>query len=286
MKYLPDEAVERLRRVADIPDLTGTRYRLIAEIGRGGMGAVYKAEDTVLGRMVALKVADHADDARGEAHIMAALEHPGIVPVHDAGTLADGRAFYAMKLVEGAPLSTYRATLAERLRLFQKICEAVAFAHSRGVVHGDLKPDNIMIGAFGEALVMDWGVAAIARCGIVAGTRGYMSPEQAAGSRVEAPTDIYALGAILRDLSRNEETRPALFSIIEKAMAERPDARYASAIGMRDDVARYVDGERVHAHRETLTERAARLFLRYRVWILLVGAYLVMRMIVLMLLHR
>jgi serine/threonine protein kinase len=279
--YLPDETVDRLRRALDIPDLAGTRYRLIEEIGRGGMGAVYKAEDTVLGRMVALKVADEVD-AAGEARIMAGLEHPGIVPVHDAGTLPDGRAFYAMKLVEGAPLSMYRAPLAERLRLFQKICEAVAFAHSRGVYHGDLKPDNVMIGAFGEALVMDWGVAAIARHGVLAGTRGYMAPERT----INMLADIFALGAILRDLTEHENARPALPSIVVKAMAERPEQRYASALELRDEVARYVDGEPVRAHRENVGERAARLFARYRTAVLLLVAYLAMRILLLIFLHR
>ena len=105
MKYLPDEAIGRLRRAASAPDFSGTRYRVIDEIGRGGMGVVYRAEDSVLGRTVALKV---LDDGEGEARIMASLEHPGIVPVHDAGNLPDGRTFYAMKLVEGAPLSEFR----------------------------------------------------------------------------------------------------------------------------------------------------------------------------------
>ena len=152
MKYLSDDAIARLRQVVDAPDVSGTRYRIVEKIGRGGMGAVYKAEDTVLGRMIALKVLDEENE---EAHIMAALEHPGIVPVHDAGRLPDGRVFYAMKLVDGVPLHDFRASLPDRLRVFQKICEAVAFAHSRGVTHGDLKPENIMIGAFGEALVLD-----------------------------------------------------------------------------------------------------------------------------------
>ena len=94
------------------------------------------------------------------AHTCAA-EHPGIVPVHDAGTLADGRVFYAMKFVEGERLDALAKrmdTLFDRLRIFQRICEAVAFAHARGILHRDLKPENIMVGPFGEVLVMDWGV--------------------------------------------------------------------------------------------------------------------------------
>ena len=276
MKYLPDEAIGRLRRAADTPDFSGTRYRVIEEIGRGGMGVVYRAEDSVLGRTVALKVMDDTATER-EARIMASLEHPGIAPVHDAGVLPDGRAFYAMKLVEGTPLSSYRAALADRLRVFQKICEAVAFAHSRGVVHGDLKPDNIMIGSFGEVLTMDWGVP-----GVVAGTHGYMAPETTAGPAA----DIYSLGAILRDLTGGQETRAALRAIIERSMARNPESRYASALELRDEVARYVDGQRVSAHREGFGERTARVFMKHRVAILLVAAYLVMRIALLVLLHR
>lgn len=252
------------------------------------MGAVYKAEDSVLGRMIALKVLDeeNLDEENNEARIMAALEHPGIVPVHDAGRLPDGRVFYAMKLVDGAPFNESHAPLADRLRVFQKICEAVAFAHSRGVVHGDLKPENIMIGAFGEALVLDWGVAALARRGSIAGTRGFVAPEQAAGEAMDARSDIFSLGAILREISSDQTARPALASIRARAMAVRPEDRYSSALELSAEIARYVDGEPVHAHRETLWERAARLFTRHSMWILLIAAYLIMRMLLLLFLHH
>src|SRR5262245_66610247 len=109
--WLSDAALRRLREAADTPDLEGTRYRLVQRIGRGGMGSVYLAEDDSLARRVALKVLD-VDDARGElaerlvreARVLARLEHPGIVPVHDVGRLADGRVFYAMRFVEGERL--------------------------------------------------------------------------------------------------------------------------------------------------------------------------------------
>lgn len=285
MSYLSDQAIERLRSAArqpaNPPDLTGTRYRLIEWIGSGGMGAVYKVEDTALGRVVALKVVEDSG-AVEEARIIAGLEHPGIVPVHDAGTLADGSVFYAMKLVDGSPLSEIRGALTDRLRLFQKICETVAFAHSRGVVHGDLKPSNIMIGAFGEALVMDWGLAARVTEPVRAGTIGYLAPE----SLLTPQSDIYALGAILRDLISNTNARPALHSIVAKAMADSPGDRYESALDLRDEVARYLAGEPVRAHRETFFERAGRLFARHRVAILLVAAYLAMRILLLIILHR
>src|SRR5438876_6943126 len=226
MKFLSDSALERLREGAEAPDLAGTRYRLLDRIARGGMGVVYTAEDENLRRRVALKVLDIPGtdgDLRNrlirEARVLARLEHPGIVPVHDVGTLSDGRVFYTMKFVEGHRLNKHVesiTTTLDRLRIFLRICDAVAFAHARGVLHRDLKPANIMVGPFGEVLVMDWGLAKILReevsrgareadpeatifekpkqtniagdateisvvtgHGTVMGTPGYMSPEQA-----------------------------------------------------------------------------------------------------------
>ena len=239
MNWLSDEAIARLQTASALPDLAGTRYRLIERVGGGGMGTVYLAEDSVLGRRVALKILDlpelRADlSARllREAQILGRLEHPGIVPVHDAGTLADGRAFYAMKFVEGERLDMLARridAIPDRLRIFQRICEAVAFAHARGILHRDLKPENVMVGPFGEVLVMDWGVAKILRedptpredhaevsvesspaetkpsktaHGTVLGTAGYMAPEQARGEidGLDERADIYSLGAILQFL--------------------------------------------------------------------------------------
>ena len=248
MKFLSDKTVDRLRRNVDVPDLSGTRYQLLERVARGGMGVVYAALDQTLDRRVALKVLDVpaadgelARRLNREARVLARLEHPGIVPVHDVGTLADGRVFYAMKFVEGQRLDKHIeavASLSDRLRLFLRICDAVAFAHARGVLHRDLKPANVMVGAFGEVLVMDWGLAKILReqsagvpeedpeatilhslealgghadateatqvtgQGTVLGTPGYMSPEQARGDVVQLDerSDIFSLGAVLRFL--------------------------------------------------------------------------------------
>src|SRR6185436_7473547 len=166
--------VERLREEAglsDFPDFDDTKYRLIRKIGSGGMGTVYLAQDTALGRKVAVKVMNIADPTGAlatrmirEARIVALLEHPSIVPIHDVGTLDDGRVFYAMKLVQGSRLDEHArlaGSLADLLRIFQKVCEAVAFAHASEVTHRDLKPENIMVGPFGEVLVIDWGVAKV-----------------------------------------------------------------------------------------------------------------------------
>ncbi len=341
MRYLSDRTVRHLRRVAEWPDLGETKYRLLEELGRGGMGTVYLAEDTVLARRVALKVVatsaarpGAAERMWNEARVLALLEHPGIVPVHDAGVLPDGRIFYAMKRVDGKRLDELAATLPrpERLRAFQRICEAVAFAHARGVLHRDLKPDNVMVGPFGEVLVMDWGVAKAlgggpdappadgtaaeeagrTAEGAVVGTLAYMAPEQAegAGSGVGVAADVYALGAILyflvagrapfdgraaerrvRGGSREEpvapravdpDVPPALEAIVQRAMAVDAAARYASVEGLSADVARYLDGDRVLAHREGVVERARRLFTRYQTPILIVLAYLVMRVVLLL----
>src|SRR5438128_8106250 len=176
------------------------------------MGTVYLARDSVLDLEVAVKVLDSvrddrpvADHLQQEARILARLEHPGIVPVHDFGRLPDGRLFYAMKRVRGERLDRWAAgvELHARLEVFLRICDAVAFAHAHGVVHRDLKPENVMVGEFGEVLVLDWGIArtGITDCGLrtaddglrtaddglrtadglVAGTPTYMSPEQARG---------------------------------------------------------------------------------------------------------
>src|SRR5438270_10900389 len=170
MKFLPDQIVSRLQTEMQTPNLSGTRYRALKLLGHGGMGAVWLAQDSILQRPVALKVltvenssADLAARLMQEAVVLARLEHPGIIPVHDAGTLADGRTFYCMKLVEGQTLDLYarKLPLRERLRLFQRIAEPLAFAHSRGIIHRDLKPANVMVGPCGEEVVLDWGLAEV-----------------------------------------------------------------------------------------------------------------------------
>ena len=236
MTFLPDAAIARLQAVANWPDFADERYTIVDEIGRGGMGAVYLALDDRLGREVAIKVSNGVPGAEverrinEEARILAALEHPGIVPIHDAGRLADGRLFYVMKRVRGATLSEHVSTvdsLSERLGIFERICDAVNFAHARGVVHRDLKPDNVMIGPFGEVLVMDWGMAhagAAEPAETIIGTHGFMAPEQARAETVDARADIYSLGAVLAWLAGDDAPRP-LRAICARAMASRPDDR-------------------------------------------------------------
>lgn len=288
MTWLSDDAVARLRSIVTEPDFTGTRYELIREIARGGMGAVYEALDRELSRHVAIKVLLPEHDIAGgaarlhaEASLIAGLEHPGIVSVHDRGTLADGSEYYVMKLVRGATLSSMKpGSVNELLRLFVRICEPVAFAHARGVVHCDLKPANIMVGEFGEVLVMDWGVA-----NGRGGTRGYMAPEQDAGS-ISPATDVFALGTMLRQMLAGNSVPRRLKAIVAKASADAPDARYGSARELADDILRFIDDQPVTAYREGILERAGRWAIRNRTLLAVVGAYLLMRAIVLIAVGR
>lgn len=327
MAFLGDKAIERLRSAGETPDFSGTRYALVEFLARGGMGAVYLAEDRVLNRSVAVKILDAADPDGSfaerlskEARVLAQLEHPGIIPVHDAGSLPDGRAFYVMKFVRGSRLDQFLSgipSLSERLRLFLRICEAVSFAHSRGILHRDLKPSNVMVGAFGEVLVMDWGLAKIffpvggteageiaasgvqpavragttvpapdaTGDGIVLGTPGYMSPEQAQGnsSDVDERSDIYSLGKLLEFFMRPAAAQAAsrtprpLVAICRKATETDRSKRYGKVRELAEDVSRFLDNVPVSAHRENLWDRAQRFYNRYQIAILLIAMYLLMR---------
>jgi serine/threonine protein kinase len=312
--FLSNQVVDRLRDVATWPDLEGSRYSGVRPLGSGGMGRVFAATDDTLGREVAIKIS-HAQvagadlDARlqREAQVLARLEHPGIVPVHDVGRLGDDRIFYVMKLVRGRTLADDQGACdseSATLAVFERVADAVAFAHAHGVVHSDLKPANIMVGPFGEVLVMDWGLATFLQAPpddhVRAGTPGFMAPEQAAGSRdAHAPaSDVYALGALLFWLFRRQ-TPPAdpaavslalrthrpsmprrLRAIILKCLALRPADRYAGAAGVVSDIARYRAGGAVEAMPETLLDRAARFGSRHLTIILLLGAYVLMRAVV------
>jgi Leucine-rich repeat (LRR) protein len=220
------------------------RYEIGRLVSQGGMGAILEARQAGIHRTVAMKVmlGETSEETMArfiwEARITGQLEHPNIVPVHEIGIDEREQIFYTMKFVNGVtlhealsrlkkeePEALRRFSLAELLNIFQKVCDAVAFAHSKGVIHRDLKPANVMLGDFGEALVVDWGLAkhladprddkmplagsAAAQCcatqtlnGSVLGTPSFMPPEQAGGepSKVDRRSDIYALGAILHML--------------------------------------------------------------------------------------
>jgi tetratricopeptide (TPR) repeat protein len=230
--------------VPSAPPTPGTRYVLGEEIASGGMGKVYRATDTVLNREVAVKVlqdkyAPTSGAARrfaDEARITGQLQHPAIPPVHDLGTLPDGRPFLAMKLIKGETLDDVlkarldpRAERGRYVAAFEAVCQGVAYAHAHGVIHRDLKPQNMMVGRFGEVQVMDWGLAKVlgtrpaaetdpestsveteinslrdsenlpTQAGSVLGTPAYLPPEQAIGAvdQIDRRSDVFGLGGIL-----------------------------------------------------------------------------------------
>ena len=292
------------------------RYEIKGELGRGGMGEVLLAYDARLARELALKVSHAPSTAAAagllrEATTTARLEHPSIVPVYDAGRLEDGRPYYTMPVLHGRSLADRiheSPTLAARLRLlraFVDACEAVAYAHSQGVVHRDLKPANIMVGTFGETRVVDWGVAS-AMGGppseIVVGTPSYMSPEQAEGAPVAASFDVYSLGATLHELltgsrpraglppdadippvrSRCPEVPPELAAVADRATQADPALRYPSAGALAEDVEAWFEGRRVGAYSYTLRELLRRFVVTWRVPIgvgLVMGAWLVLALV-------
>jgi len=325
MNWLSDNKVKEMLAVADEPDFGHTPYRLVRQIAQGGMGTVFLATDTRLNREVAIKVLNTSEMSRGmiermrrEAFIIASLEHPGIVPIHDVGELTDGRIFYVMKHVRGKRLDEYLnsdISSFDRLRLFRTSCEAVAFAHAHRIVHRDLKPENIMVGPFGEVLVMDWGIAKLldepeaivatdgkpsgstTAHGTILGTPDFMSPEQAKGDvdNVNERSDVYALGAILKFLLFSPEptagnTRARvprrLVAICQCAMAETPADRYPTARELALEIDRYLDGNPVNAYHENLGERLARWSSKHKVLLILILTYLLLRMILIIVLGK
>lgn len=207
-------------------------YTLVREIGRGGMGIVYEAEQQQPQRAVAVKMIRERALADGhrvrlferEIETLARLRHPAIASIYEAGRTANGRHYYVMELVRGVPLTEYvrlhRLALAPLLRLFGRVCQAVHYAHQRGVIHRDLKPHNIIIDADGNPKILDFGLArlgqangaigtATAEVGKILGTLPYMSPEQArispgAVAEIDVRTDVYGLGVILFELLTGE----------------------------------------------------------------------------------
>ncbi|MCK6546189.1 protein kinase [Myxococcota bacterium] len=212
---------------------TPDHLRVFRELGRGAMGRVHPATDRNLLRHVAMKRLDaslarvpmYRDGFVAEAQITGQLEHPNIVPVHELAVDERGVPYFTMKLVQGETFADWlrdpsrppgsAERLEDGLEIFLKVCDAVAYAHHRGVVHRDLKPDNVMVAEFGQVYLMDWGLARLTRTRPHSGARsvmetpgpvgtpGYMSPEQAAGdpSKMDERTDVFGLGAILYELA-------------------------------------------------------------------------------------
>ncbi|HEU4728222.1 MAG TPA: WD40 repeat domain-containing serine/threonine protein kinase [Kofleriaceae bacterium] len=290
------------------------RYLVLGEHGRGGLGRVSRAHDRELGRDVAIKELisrGSSTEARflREALITARLEHPGIVPVHEAGRWPDGTPFYAMKLVSGRPLRELiveRKTAEERLGLLHHViavADAIAYAHGRHIVHRDLKPANVIVGEFGETVVIDWGLAKDLTAsdepeigegspvashdseltveGMVLGTPAYMAPEQARGEPVDERADVYAIGAMLWELCALRRVLPAtaqrrrrmlrragidqdLATIIIKALDPDPARRYPDAGALANDLKAFTSGARIAARHYTLFAMLAHWIRRHR----------------------
>lgn len=240
------DAYPRIAKTREEAEVTEARYILEEELGRGSIGRVVSARDQHLSRYVAIKVLQEGHSVSrssmarfiAEAQIMAQLEHPTIVPVHEIGRMPGGLPYFAMKKVKGASLDTIlnhlrvgdseyirRYPLRRLLGVFVQVCQGIAYAHSRNVIHRDLKPANIMIGEYGEVQIMDWGLAKVMHrpsgekeeetvrtvwgsshlgtlYGSIAGTPSYMSPEQARGEidSIGPASDIFSLGLILAEM--------------------------------------------------------------------------------------
>jgi WD40 repeat protein len=278
------------------------RYQVLAEFGRGGIGRVSRAHDRELGRDVAIKeliTRNLLNEVRflREAMITARLEHPSIVPVHGAGRWPDGTPFYAMKLVSGRPLRDLmveRKTVDQRIGLLHHViavADAIAYAHGRNIIHRDLKPANVIIGDFGETIVIDWGLAKdlssteesdvgggpfrapqdndLTGTGAVFGTPSYMAPEQERGERVDQRADVFAIGIMLWELCALDRVAPAdhrlrhrilrragiehdLAVIVVKALDPDPRRRYRDAGALAADLKAFKSGAHISARNYSL----------------------------------
>lgn len=241
-------------------ELVPERFDEVERLGHGGMGEVVKARDRLLDRVVAIKRLLPAQDSPEsiqrflqEARATGQLEHPNIPAIYDLGEDAHGKPYFALKLVEGESLKAVidkmkdgdaglleRFRFPHRMQVFQKVCQAVAYAHERGVLHGDIKPGNVMIGNLGEVFLLDWGLARTAgevreSSSTFTGTPAYAAPEQLRGEPMTAQTDVYSLGALLyewltlrppflgtdvTDLVTAVLTRPALNPFLVKSRVQ------------------------------------------------------------------
>ena len=299
-------------------------YELGLSVSEGSMADIYEAVDSGIGRRVAVKClrTEHLENAAmrerfsEEAAIMGRLDHPGALAVHEAGRLPDGRDFYTMRMVQGRTLRELleardarsvgrdRRRMPELLDVFERVCETVAYAHAQGIIHRDVKPENVLVDEFGSVFVVDWGLAKElppdASCaevqrtaaGVVMGTPGYMSPEQARGEATSTgcQTDVFALGVILYEILtgvrpfagrsgreailsvlyreaqdprlHNPWIRRDLAAVCRRALEKDPQRRYASAKELTADVRAFREFRSVSAIRPRLRDRVTGLVQR------------------------
>ncbi len=304
-------------------------YKLLRELGRGGMGVVYLAvrDDGAFRKNVAVKLLLRENVTpefvlrfKQERQVLAALDHPNIARILDGGDAPDGMPYYVMEYVDGQPADQYcdtqRLSLTGRIKIFQQMCQAVQYLHQNSILHRDLKPANILVSTEGVVKLLDFGIAKLLGASAFGNsdvtsvqgqlmTPGYASPEQMNGAPLQAASDIYSLGTILYFLltggppfsgleekmaklaSRQRPTPPSanirqdlqatestaqlrrsmlgqLDSIVLKTLRVDPRDRYASAADLATDLQRFLDGEPVAAHHETVAKRSFRILRRGR----------------------
>ena len=317
---LESDASLEFRRTLEISE---KRYKILRMIGEGGFGRIFLAKDLVLGREVVIKSLKENHLSRdesvrkfiSEAKLNAQLDHPSIVPIYSLDTDTQDGLHLAMRLVNGVTMKEYlrrcrekaekeknvsrhyERSLQTRLEYFLKVCDAIEYCHVRGIVHCDLKPENIMLGRNGEIYVMDWGIACTAgtnRKGRLDGTPAYMAPEALRDGVTTPQTDVFALGMILNELvslrrpisgedskevikricsgdfepSTSENPRikisPALRAIVEKARDPETEYRYQSVRELADDIRHWLFREEVAAYPDSLFQKTMRFLFRHR----------------------